>query len=373
MRTTLIFFVSSVAIAVTAAACAGDPHPSKDAAKADATIAIPPETKLLAAPTSEPQELPGIDTSRLDERERGVFWRWASQLYAPCPEVAVSVAECVKEGRPCASCGPAARFLAERARSGDSQSEAIVAFTVRFGPEVKKVDLADSPAKGRAGAPVTIVVWSDYECPACGYAVPRIEEVASKHEDEVRLVHKLYPLKSHTHSLPAARAALAAKKQGKYWEMEKQLFTHQKALEDADLEGYAKEIGLDLARFRRDIADPKADEIIERDRAEADKHGLAGTPFILINGREMDLALFKIDRDLEPWIAMEVDIQRKEAELRAIAGVGATLTGQGRGPVGPMSTGVPAATAVPATATATATGTATGGGTATGAAGAPKK
>jgi hypothetical protein len=313
----LFFFATSVVIATTATACSGDPKTPTTGPRTDATITIPPEVKLLAAPQGQPEELPGIDTSELSERERGLFWRWASQLYAPCPEVAVSVAACVKEGRPCASCVPAARFLAGRARSGDSPNEAIVAFTVRFGPDVKKVDLADSPVKGPPTAPVTMVVWSDFECPACGYAVPWLDEVLEKHPGEVRLVHKLYPLKSHSRSRPAARAALAAKKQGKYWEMEKLLFSHQKALEDTDLEKYAKEIGLDMKRFQRDFADEAAEEIIERDRAEADKHGLAGTPYILINGREFDLGLFKLDRDMESWIAMEIEISKKQVEMRA--------------------------------------------------------
>lgn len=376
MQPSSLLIATSIAIAVTAAACAGDPPPPPNGPKSEPTVTIPPETKLLAAPTTEPEDLPGVDTSELTSRERGVFWRWASQLYAPCPEVAVSVAACVKEDRPCASCAPAARFLAGRARAGDGQSEAIVAFTVRFGPEVKKIDLGDSPVKGKPSAPVTIVVWSDYECPACGYAVPMLDELLEKHPDEVRLVHKLYPLNSHPHSRPAARAALAAKKQGKYWEMEKVLFSHQRALEDADLSGYAKEIGLDMAKFQKDFADPKADEIIDRDRAEADKHGLSGTPFIVINGREFDLGLFKLDRDLESWIATEVEIQKKDAQLRAIAAVGATLTGEGRGPVGPMSTGVPAASAAPVTPVPSTTVTAATAApvpAATATAGAPKK
>src|SRR4029079_5926288 len=153
------------------------------------------------------------------------------------------------QSRPCAACVPAAQFLARRARMGVTQNEAIAAFTVRFGKDVKKVDLADSPATGPASAPVTLVIWSDFECPACGYAGPLIEEILSKFSNDVRLVHKLYPLKSHPHSRPAARASIAARRQGKYWEMERALFSHQKHLEDSDLAEYARNIGLDMARF----------------------------------------------------------------------------------------------------------------------------
>lgn len=353
MRTPLSLLFATIALTAAIAACASDPNSKTGSATPVATVAIAPEVKLIAAPESEPEELPGIDTSELSPRERTAYWRWVSQLYAPCPDVAVSVAACVKESRACSQCVPAARFLAARARAGSASNEAIAAFTTRFGADVKKPDLADSPVRGPANAPVTIVVWSDFECPACGYAVPYLDHLLEEHAADIRLIHKLYPLKTHEHSSQAAHAALAAKKQGKYWEMEKLLFANQKALEDADLETYARKIGLDLPKYRKDYADPKADEIIERDRAEADKQGLTGTPFILINGREFDLAFFKLDRDLESWIVSEIEIARKDAERRAIAAVGAALTGEGRGPVGPLSSGAPAASAAP-TVSATA-------------------
>ncbi|MBK8252545.1 MAG: thioredoxin domain-containing protein [Polyangiaceae bacterium] len=339
------------------AACSGGSG-TKSPPQADATVAVPLEVKLLAEPTTPPEPLEGVLEGELSDRERGNYWRWVSQLYAPCSGIATSIAQCVSEKKPCASCEIAASFLADRARAGDSQADAITAFVARFGSDIKKVDLADSPVRGNPDAPVTVVVWSDYECPACGHAVPKIEKLLHDRKNDVRLVHKLYPLKSHTHSRPAARAALAAKKQGKYWEMEALLFAHQSALEDADLEKYANEIQLDMGKFKRDFADPKADAIIDRDRAEGDKHGLTGTPFILINGREIDLGIFQLDRDFLPWIDAELRILKKEEELRAVAGLGGALTGQGLGPVSPLSTGVMPVAAPAASATPSASSTA---------------
>lgn len=337
--------LATLALGAALAACAGDPGPRPPLGGGVPEVEVPKEVKLLPEPTNAPEDLPGVNTSELNERERGVYWRLVSQLYAPCPEVAVSIAECVKEQRECASCVPAAQLLSDMAHAGASPTVAIAAFNARFGAGAKTVDLADSPARGPADAPVTIIVWSDFECPACGHAVPVIDEILEKHPKDVRLVHKLYPLKSHTHSRPAARASIAARKQGKYWEMEKMLFSHQKALEDSDLKEYAKSVGLDMKRFEKDFADPKADEIIDRDRAEADKQGLTGTPFILVNGREFDLGFFRVDTDLEPWIVSEVAIARKAAEKKAIGAVGATLSGEGKGPVAPVNKGVPAAPA----------------------------
>ena len=339
--------VISGLVAALVTACAGNPEPKSGGPVAE--VPIPKEVKLLPDPKTEPEDLPGVDMRDMTAREREVYWRLVSQLYAPCPEEAVSIATCVKEQRACASCVPAADLIAARVRDGAGANEAIAAFNVRFGNDVKTVDLADSPTRGPADAPVTIVVWSDFECPACGHAVPFLDEVLEKHANDVRLVHKLYPLKSHLRSRPAAKASIAARRQGKYWEMERALFKHQRALEDADLESYAKEIGLDMKRYAKDIADPKCDEIIDRDRAEADKQGLSGTPFILVNGREFDLGFFRLDKDLEPWIASEVELARK----KAIAAVGATLSGEGKGPVSPLGTGVqPAGTGATTTTAA---------------------
>ncbi|WP_434043557.1 MULTISPECIES: DsbA family protein [Sorangium] len=268
----------------------------------------PPGAAPLDAPGGEPEELPGVNTAELVRRERHTWWQLVSQLYAPCAEHAVSLAQCVREARPCAACVPAAQLLADKIRGGASGAEAQSAYGVRFGPNVKKIDLADSPSRGPEGAPVQIVVWSDFECPSCGRAVPILDEIVERHAPNVRLVHKVYPLRSHAHAEPAARAAIAAHAQGRYWQMERLLFENQQRLEEKDLLGYAQRIGLDMARFRADMAGEAAAKVIARDRAEADRAGLSGTPFIVVNGREFDLALFSLQGELDRWIETELAI-----------------------------------------------------------------
>jgi protein-disulfide isomerase len=125
----------------------------------------------------------------------------------------------------------------------------------------------------------------------------------------VRLVHKFYPLVNHhVHAEGAARAAIGALRQGRYWEMERMLFENQSALTEADLMIYAGQIKLDLDRLRADMKSDATRQMIERDKADADRAGLMGTPFILINGREFDLAYFRPETDLEPWVAMELEL-----------------------------------------------------------------
>jgi len=270
------------------------------------------EVATSSGDTSAPAGV-GVDMESLVPRERQELERLLQTTLAPCADQAVPLDICLKESRPCAGCGPASRFLADRVKAGLPRSAVQRAYGLRFGSDVRQVDIADSPAKGPANAPVTIMIWSDFECPACRRIVPMVEQAFSEHEKEVRLVHKLYPLSKHPHAEIAARAAYAAKLQGRYWEMEKELFENQPKLSEATINEIAEDLGLDMAKFRADAQSPGAKKVIDRDMNDADRSGLTGTPFILINGREFDLELFKPETDLEPWIQMELELARSQS------------------------------------------------------------
>jgi protein-disulfide isomerase len=258
-----------------------------------------------------PARLLAIDAQAFNSRERDTYERLLDTVYAPCADQAVTLAVCLDEKRPCNACDPAARFLMDRVKAGLARVEAEKAYEIRFGSKSHKVDVAGSPTKGPETAPVTIMIWSDFECPACRRIVPIVEKVAAAHEDDVRLVHKFYPLPRHTHAEAAARAAYAAQRQGRYWEMERELFENQDKLGDATIGEIAEELGLDMGKLRADMQSDAAKKTIERDKADADGAGLMGTPFILINGREFDLGLFKPEPDLDVWVSMEIELARK--------------------------------------------------------------
>ncbi len=264
----------------------------------------PANAPPLPAATSEPKPLPGLESLTLEGREKALFWQLLSQLYTPCASEAVSIRQCLEEARPCAACTPAARLLGEKIREGASADEARDIYGERFGPNLKQVDAADSPALGPKDAPVTIMVWSDFECPHCRLGLPVIERVQERHPTQVRLVHKFYPLRQHTHAAAAARAAIAAQNQGRYWEMERLLFENQEAQADSDLDHYATDLKLDLKRFHADMAADRTTKILERDHEDAERAGLTGTPFILINGREFTTGHFHVNLDLDAWVTL---------------------------------------------------------------------
>ncbi len=119
--------------------------------------------------------------------------------------------------------------------------------------------------RGPADALVTLVEFSDYQCPYCRQAHATVTQVEKKYAGKLRLVMKQYPLPFHPQARPAALAAIAARMQGKYWEMHDRLFGSSPQLDPDSLERYAQEIGLDVARWKRDQQDPKVAAIIQRD------------------------------------------------------------------------------------------------------------
>lgn len=147
-----------------------------------------------------------------------------------------------------------------------------------------KIDIGSSPVKGNADAKVTIIEFSDFECPFCTRGKATMEEVLKNYPNDVKIVFKNLPLPFHQNATPAAKAALAAGKQGKFWEMHDKLFDNQRELTQANFEKFAKDLGLDVGKFKTDMNDPEIDKQIEADKKLAEQHGIQGTPGFFVNG-----------------------------------------------------------------------------------------
>ena len=118
---------------------------------------------------------------------------------------------------------------------------------------VVAVPTKGSPSRGNPTAPVTVVEFADFECPPCGRMYPQLEEALETYGDRARVVFRQFPLAMHPHARRAAEASMAARAQGRFWELADRLFRNQKALDDASLRKYAVECGLDAERFGRAI------------------------------------------------------------------------------------------------------------------------
>jgi len=180
--------------------------------------------------------------------------------------------------------------LAERV----AKIEAAIGAPRRSGPDPSKVYTvitAGAPTKGPDTAPVTLVVFSEFQCPFCARFVPTLKQIEDTYRDNVRIVWKHLPLDIHKDAVGAALAAEAARKQGKFWEYHDKLFADQTRLGPEGLKQHAKELQLDLKRFEVDMLDPNEKKRLEADVAEANTLGIAGTPGIFINGRFLAGAL----------------------------------------------------------------------------------
>ncbi len=154
-------------------------------------------------------------------------------------------------------------------------------------PESPKLTVSTDghPSWGNAKAPVTVVEFSDFQCPFCSRAVPVIDRIKKEFGPEkVRIVFRDMPLPNHNRALPASLAARCANEQGKFWEMHNALFENQQKLEDKDLKEYAKTVGLDLPKFNDCFDNKKYVADLEKSRSEAEKVGITATPSFLING-----------------------------------------------------------------------------------------
>jgi protein-disulfide isomerase len=149
------------------------------------------------------------------------------------------------------------------------------------------IAIDDQPVKGNAKAVVTIVEFTDFECPSCARQHPVLDRIVSEFGDRVRLVVRDFPLSQHANARKAAEAAEAAREQGKYWEYATVLFRNQSALGVDKLRQYASELGLDRARFDASLDSGKFAEKVQRDVMDGHKLGIQGTPTLYINGKRV--------------------------------------------------------------------------------------
>jgi len=168
-----------------------------------------------------------------------------------------------------------------------------------------------SPSTNAPNAKVEIVYWSDFQCPFCSRVNPVLEEVKRAYGEQVKLTFRHNALSFHKEARPAAIAAMAAHRQGRFWEYHDLLFANQRALKPHDLERYATELGLDLERFKEDLASAEIAAFVDRDQAIAVALGATGTPASFVNGRSLPgaqpLEQFKAVIDAEIAEANQAD------------------------------------------------------------------
>jgi protein-disulfide isomerase len=256
------------------------------------------------ARTSRVEEIAQVDVSDLTQAEKSLWIDMVNDQLSPCGDPQ-SVAKCATEQRKCGACVTAARYLARLVTDGYDRAALAEQYRARFSAQEKKeIPLDDSPSRGAPMAKVTIVEFSDFQCPHCGAAHPETTRLLREFDGQVRLVYKYFPLSGHSRALPAARAAEAARAQGKFWEMHDLLFENQRELEDDDIRRYATKLGLDMEQFERDWNAESTLQRIEADRQLGQRLGIEATPSFFVDTRPFR----ESPRRLGPYIKEELEL-----------------------------------------------------------------
>ena len=281
---------------------------SKDGEKKDPKKGEDPKEKKDDKP--DVSVYPGFDFGKLAVEHQKLFIEVAKTELCPCPDSKGSLHECLQSEDPkirCVVSMQAAEIIAIMANGGMGKTD-IYEKVSEFIDSTKKIhtfDLKNSPFRGNKDAKVVLVEFADFQCPHCKEAASIMKDLSDKMGDKIAFYYKNFPLGSPL-SVPAATAALAAHKQGKFWPMHDLLFQDQRTLSEEKIESLAQGIGLNMKKFKSDLRNPEIVAQVNLERKEGEDAGLSGTPTLYINGR-----LYLGEKSVEE-ISKAIDILLKD-------------------------------------------------------------
>lgn len=257
--------------------------------------------------TADDLEIPGLDDLAGEAQARVVSaLNTTMGACEACSDYGMSTAKCLTTRSMCENMPRLAKRAVRMAREGATLEEIKEAITYKE-PWVK-IDLSGAPTLGSEDAPVTIVEYSEFQCPFCRRSQKTIQELKEKYGDKLRWAFLNFPLSRHDQAKPAAAACLAAGRQGRFWEYHDLLFEHQKDLrKEGIFEEIAQELELDMEQFNRDRESDEIEEQIKRDLLQSRKVGVRGTPTFFVNGYRL--------RGAQPTVYFEriIDLELEDA------------------------------------------------------------
>ncbi len=241
---------------------------------------------LIAAALLGPAwaELPGVDTKGLSETATKQLEQLLQEGPCPCDKTGqTSMFQCVT-AKTCPDATALAVFGAETFRAGKGVDEVREAVIKRYMDQFMSFDfkLDGVPRKGAAKPKVVIVEFADFECPHCALMGGVLSEVVKAHPNDVAVYFKQFPLQHHEFSELAARAALAAHAQGKFWPMHDIIFRNQMRLEADSFKKFAAELGLNVPRWEKDLQSPEVAQRVQADLMEG-REAVHSTPTLFVN------------------------------------------------------------------------------------------
>jgi protein-disulfide isomerase len=243
--------------------------------------------------------LPGVDFAGMSKPTRDIALEVMRSEGCNCG-CDLKIAEC-RVGDP--GCGTSRRFaqFVVREASAGKNAAAIRADLEKYkntpppllDEQAVKLNVDGDPVRGNPNARVTIVEFSDFQCPFCAEASEQVKAFLAKYPIDAKLVFKQFPLDSHSQAALSAEAALAAQAQGKFWEMHDKLYANFRQLSRPRILLWAKEIGLDLPRFTADLDSHKYASRVASEEKQGEVAGVEGTPTFYIDGHRLN-AVFDV-------------------------------------------------------------------------------
>ena len=237
--------------------------------------------------------LPGVKVSGLTAAQKAQVLAIARQESCTCG-CTMKIAPCLSQDRSCLVSRAQTTALAREIKAGKTPAAATaVLANARYMAKVQEelanepvnLKVAGAPVRGPESARLTIVEFSDFQCPFCRAGATALTEIVKDYPNDVRLVFKQFPLEFHSQAAIAAEASLAAQAQGKFWEMHDRIFANPKSLTEPNFIAWAKELGMDVPRFTNDLRSHKYQNTVQTEEREGLDAGVQGTPTVFLNGR----------------------------------------------------------------------------------------
>ncbi len=212
----------------------------------------------------------------------------------------MKMAECRTKDPTCSFSKALSGIVVDAARKGSNEAavlKAVDASPLMHRPAPKllgdpvPISVQGAPFQGSPNAKVTLVEFSDFQCPYCAQAAAKLSNLLSVYPGQVKLVFKQFPLDSHSQAALAAAAALAAHNQGKFWPLHDAMFADRTHLSRQTILAMAGKLGLDMKKFEQDWASAAVKQEVQREEAEGEKAGVEATPTIYINGQKYNGSL----------------------------------------------------------------------------------
>jgi predicted DsbA family dithiol-disulfide isomerase len=253
---------------------------------------------LFAQDWKTTDSLPNVDLTGLTAAQKAKVLKLVRENECSC-HCGMKVAECRMMDPSCSYSKGIAQAIADAIKQGKTESQALaLAKASKWGqgpPDHSAtletpvgIAVAGAPVRGAATAPVTLVEFSDFQCPFCIAATPQLEAVLKAYPGQVKLIFKQFPLDSHSQAALAAAAALAAYKQGKFWEMYDALFAQRGNLSRQRIVALAGAVGLDVNRFQADLGSSEIKRAVDKDIADGEKINVDSTPTLFVDGQRFN-------------------------------------------------------------------------------------